>query len=46
MKQKNNVQQGTVALMVVKTLDVLGPLHGYGFTRRIDQISGDYRVVL
>jgi hypothetical protein len=30
MKQKKDVRQGTLALMVLKTLDVLGPLHGYG----------------
>lgn len=41
MKQKTDVQQGTLALMVLKTLDVLGPLHGYGVARRIEQISGD-----
>ena len=41
MKQKKEVQQGTLALMVLKTLDVLGPLHGYGVARRIEQISGD-----
>lgn len=41
MKQKRDVQQGTLALMVLKTLDVLGPLHGYGLARRIEQISGD-----
>jgi len=41
MKQKTDVQQGTLALMVLKTLDVLGPLHGYGIARRIEQISGD-----
>lgn len=41
MKQKMDVQQGTLALMVLKTLDVLGPLHGYGIARRIEQISGD-----
>ncbi len=41
MKQKRDVQQGTVALMILKTLDVLGPLHGYGIARRIEQISGD-----
>jgi len=35
------VKQGTLALMVLKTLDVLGPLHGYGIARRIEQISGD-----
>jgi PadR family transcriptional regulator, regulatory protein PadR len=41
MKDKSGVQQGTLALMVLKTLDVLGPLHGYGIARRIEQISGD-----
>ena len=41
MKQKKDVLQGTLALMVLKTLDVLGPLHGYGIARRIEQISGD-----
>ena len=41
MKQKKDVQQGTLALMVLKTLDVLGPLHGYAIARRIEQISGD-----
>src|SRR5215472_18380140 len=39
MKQKTDVLQGTLALMVLKTLDVLGPLHGYGIARRIEQIS-------
>jgi transcriptional regulator len=38
---KKDVQQGTLALMVLKTLDVLGTLHGYGLARRIEQISGD-----
>jgi PadR family transcriptional regulator PadR len=41
MKQKKDVQQGTLALMVLKTIDVLGPQHGYGIARRIEQISGD-----
>ena len=41
MKGKMDVQQGTLALMVLKTLDLLGPLHGYGIARRIEQISGD-----
>jgi PadR family transcriptional regulator, regulatory protein PadR len=40
MKQKTDVLQGTLALMVLKTLDVLGPQHGYGIARRIEQISG------
>jgi transcriptional regulator len=44
-KQKKDVQQGTLALMVLKTLDVLGPLHGYGIARRIEQISGDLLAV-
>ncbi|HSU58539.1 MAG TPA: PadR family transcriptional regulator [Bryobacteraceae bacterium] len=41
MKEKTDVLQGTLALMVLKTLEVLGPLHGYGIARRIEQISGD-----
>ena len=41
MKDKTDVPQGTLALMTLKTLDVLGPLHGYGIARRIEQISGD-----
>src|SRR5213595_919275 len=41
MKAKTEVPQGTLALMVLKTLDVLGPLHGYGVAKRIEQISGD-----
>ena len=45
MKQKRDVLQGTLALMVLKTLDVLGPLHGYGIARRIEQISGDLLAV-
>jgi len=36
-----DVWQGTLALMVLKTLHTLGPLHGYGIARRIEQISGD-----
>jgi transcriptional regulator len=45
MKQRKDVQQGTLALMVLKTLDVLGALHGYGIARRIEQISGDLLAV-
>jgi PadR family transcriptional regulator, regulatory protein PadR len=41
MKEKPDVLQGTLALMVLKTLDVLGQQHGYGIARRIEQISGD-----
>ena len=45
MKDKTDVRQGTLALMALKTLDVLGPLHGYGIARRIEQISGDLLTV-
>jgi PadR family transcriptional regulator PadR len=45
MKHKQDVHQGTLALMVLKTLDVLGALHGYGIARRIEQISGDLLAV-
>jgi PadR family transcriptional regulator, regulatory protein PadR len=45
MKEKPDVLQGTLALMVLKTLDLLGPLHGYGIARRIEQISGDLLAV-
>jgi PadR family transcriptional regulator, regulatory protein PadR len=41
MADKQDVLQGTLALMVLKTLHSLGPLHGYGIARRIEQISGD-----
>src|SRR4051812_16045006 len=41
MQEKTEVPQGTLALMVLKTLDVLGSLHGYGIAKRIEQISGD-----
>jgi PadR family transcriptional regulator PadR len=44
-KQKNDVQQGTLSLMVLRTLDVLGSLHGYGIARRIEQISGNLLAV-
>jgi PadR family transcriptional regulator PadR len=45
MKEKTDVLQGTRALMVMKTLDVLGPQHGYGIARRIEQTSGDVLAV-
>jgi PadR family transcriptional regulator, regulatory protein PadR len=45
MPEKSDVPQGTLALMVLKTLDLLGPLHGYGIARRIEQISGDLLAV-
>jgi PadR family transcriptional regulator PadR len=38
---KNEILPGTLNLMVLKTLDTLGSLHGYGIARRIEQISGD-----
>jgi PadR family transcriptional regulator PadR len=38
---KTDVWQGTLALMVLKTLETMGPLHGYGIARRIEQTSGD-----
>jgi PadR family transcriptional regulator PadR len=41
MSDKTDVWQGTLALMVLKTLETLGPLHGYGIARRIEQTSGD-----
>jgi transcriptional regulator len=37
---KTDVWQGTLALMVLKTLETMGPLHGYGIARRIEQTSG------
>ncbi len=36
-----DVLQGTLDLMILKTLDTMGPLHGYGVARRLEQISGD-----
>ncbi|HXN18927.1 MAG TPA: PadR family transcriptional regulator [Candidatus Binatus sp.] len=41
MADKKDVLQGTLALMVLKTLQSMGPLHGYGIARRIEQTSGD-----
>jgi len=41
MREKADVWQGTLALMVLKTLETLGSLHGYGIARRIEQTSGD-----
>lgn len=38
---KTDVWQGTLALMVLKTLETMGSLHGYGIARRIEQTSGD-----
>src|SRR5437868_7632047 len=41
MSAKAEVWQGTLALMVLKTLNAMGPQHGYGIARRIEQISED-----
>jgi transcriptional regulator len=41
MGGKTDVWQGTLALMVLKTLETMGPQHGYGLARRIEQVSGD-----
>jgi PadR family transcriptional regulator PadR len=38
---KPDVLQGTLDLMVLKTLETMGPLHGYGIARRIEQVSGN-----
>ncbi|HEY6249239.1 MAG TPA: PadR family transcriptional regulator [Candidatus Angelobacter sp.] len=43
--KKTEIWQGTLALMILRTLDAMGPLHGYGIARRIEQVSGD-RLVL
>ena len=45
MPDKTDVWQGTLALMVLKTLESMGPLHGYGIARRIEQTSGDQLAV-
>jgi PadR family transcriptional regulator PadR len=41
LKEKPDVLYGSLALMVLRTLDTLGPQHGWGIARRIEQISGD-----
>ncbi len=40
MGNKTDVWQGTLALMILKTIETLGPQHGYGIARRIEQTSG------
>ena len=45
MKDKADVWQGTLSLMVLKTLETMGALHGYGIARRIEQTSGDKLVL-
>ena len=39
MAEKQDVRQGTLALMILRTLEVLGPLHGYGVARRIEETA-------
>ena len=41
MTDKADVLQGTLALLVLRTLETMGPQHGYGIARRIEQVSGD-----
>ena len=41
MSNRTEIWQGTLALMILKTLDTLGPLHGYGIARRIEQTSAN-----
>ena len=43
--KETDIRQGTLALMVLKTLEILGPLHGYAIARRIEQISGELLAV-
>jgi transcriptional regulator len=45
MGEKSDVWQGTLALMVLKTLQMMGAMHGYGIARRIEQVSGDKLLV-
>jgi PadR family transcriptional regulator len=45
MANKQDVWQGTLALMILKTLETLGPQHGYGIARRIEQTSGHLLMV-
>ena len=44
-ESKSDILQGTLDLMVLKTLDAMGPLHGYGIARRIEQISDEALLV-
>ena len=41
MSEKKDIRQGTLALMILKTLEAMGSLHAYGIARRIEQISGE-----
>ena len=42
--QRSEVPYGTLDLLVLKTLDTMGPMHGYGIARRIEQVSGTLRL--
>ena len=44
-ENKSDILQGTLDLMVLKTLDAMGPLHGYGIARRIEQLSDEALLV-
>ena len=41
VRKPSDVWQGTLALMILKSLDTMGAMHGYGIARRIEQVSGD-----
>jgi PadR family transcriptional regulator, regulatory protein PadR len=45
MSEKTDVWQGTLALMILRTLETMGPIHGYGIARRIEQTSGNRLLV-
>jgi PadR family transcriptional regulator PadR len=45
VENRSTILQGTLDLMVLKTLDAMGPMHGYGLARRIEQISEDALLV-
>jgi PadR family transcriptional regulator PadR len=40
-EQRSDILQGTLDLMVLKTLEAMGPMHGYGLAKRIEQIGGE-----
>ncbi len=44
-QEKAEIRQGTLALMILKTLESMGPLHAYGIAKRIEQTSGDILAV-
>jgi hypothetical protein len=46
MADKLDVKRGTLALMILRTLEVLGPLHGYGVARRIEETIESYQFVI